>query len=454
MRWSAHFFPAQDSPNLMLCFSPGVPPLEGAQDDSVSDSPGLWELAGSLCLFHVQSHEPPTSGSGTTSGRFDNCLVLSTMPPGCLSLAEATDSVVELPFLGLIKFHTHPYVLLSERVSWIKFKLGRPVRARMSRQLAKQDYPDIQNPHLSQLGLHWVTMAQSKPWIDLERKWRVGFELALQRLQEWQQQSLRDWQDHILESESRKVERLNSWPERMWELWLLSGLRGWQSRIFPRQNPSENGMRGWRQLQELQYREWRELREMRERKWKDALGRKPYYAIVNERVHLEMQANRERIWRRRQQLRENDPWLLLGRAPMGELWGSSGSWVFEREREWIEIFAELDVYLQYLSQGGPVPDSMPEIKWQQQFWLDGPAKQSEYSLWELSEVSKRGMQEEERREGEQWEREELEREELEREELEREELERKELEREQREKRQQGTLKGRLVNGLRRLLDR
>ncbi|KAK0719203.1 heterokaryon incompatibility protein-domain-containing protein [Lasiosphaeris hirsuta] len=410
--WSAHFFPAQDSPNLVLGFSPGVLPLESAQDDLASVSTAcLWELADSLCLFQVQSEQPPTSGSETTAGGVDSCLVLSTMPPGYLSLAGMADSIVDLPFLGLIKFFTHPYVSLPERVSQIKFTWGRPVRVRMSRQSPEQDYPDIQNPHLSQIGLQCVTLAQSKRWTNL-RGLGARVEQTLQQLHEWQQQSLQEWQNYrYREHEAWDQGRQTSLPELIWELWLITGLRGWQFRKLPRQDPSEDVTQERRQSQELQDQEWRELQEMRERRWQDLQRRKSY-----------MQAKRERIWFNVRKRRRASPGSLL-KAEMIRDWPWSKIEFGELElymvNRWVHRYDTLHQYLEQLSELEPLSDEELDIKWQQQSWLEEMGKKLEHTLWELSEVLKRDMQEEAQREEGRWKIEEREKEQQEREQQER-----------------------------------
>ncbi|KAK0622520.1 heterokaryon incompatibility protein-domain-containing protein [Immersiella caudata] len=229
----AHFFPAQNSSNVGLIFSPET------RRNLVAGSSNLIDSLGSLWLFQVQP-QPPVVSNDAPSGCLRGCLLLSS--PIGFTPTETADSVVELPFLGLVKF-----LGCEDGFGKENLKSWDPRQARLSTELPKLGYPDVQN--LAQFGVVCKSATQLKAW-DRIRKLLGEMTETLERIHEWQELSLRIWRDR----QTREEEMWSPWPAVLWGLWILSGLRRWELQTWLHgQEAHEND------IQKLGWVEWRVL---------------------------------------------------------------------------------------------------------------------------------------------------------------------------------------------------
>ena len=358
----AHLFPAQNSPNLGLIFSPS------RKRNLETASPSLAEALSSLWLFYVQS-QLPTANSDARTGCLRNCLLLTALPIS-FTPAETADSVVGLPFLGLIKFLYFEEKSERKVSSWITS--SDPIQARLSREPSGRAYPDI--AILAQFGVLCTPTIQQEEW-EKTSKLLGTMERTLQRLHRWQEQSLISWRDW--NSKNSNSPWRDSWPMVLWRLWLLSGLRRWQlQRPLPRQELHKSRDQEWREQQELLEQEWLELQQLHswsETDWWELRARQGSSSLVSKFAW-------NAWWTR---LRKNIEIRGLGwNAQIHEL------------REFLD---ELATQLQSLQGLEFQPTQDPESQRQQEQLIQDLGDDLGQKLLGLTEVSRRWVQEERQR---------------------------------------------------------
>ncbi|KAK1758175.1 heterokaryon incompatibility protein-domain-containing protein [Echria macrotheca] len=162
--WVAHILPAENLPARLLEFAPGKS-LESTL--SLPDPRILDELK-SLWLFRVPPQSSAVEDGAPSSSDMDECLILTRLT--CSPSSSPPGSVLELPFLGLVRFRYHTKVSRPGGVSAIFPR--RPIPVRIGRQPDHETYPGITQLDLAPLGLTWATIDDIEGLEERERQLR------------------------------------------------------------------------------------------------------------------------------------------------------------------------------------------------------------------------------------------------------------------------------------------